>query len=572
MASGNDDSSKAIAYMLPCTQKDCGSSDAVVAYDDGHHHCFSCGKHYPAGVYEGGEPVVEKAVPKVEASHTIGLSDVSKLKSSALITRGIDADIAEKYGVKVEFDTTNGQPLKYYLPYYRDGDLTGYKVRPVDRKEFFAIGSTRQPELFGQQLAGDGGRLLIITEGEFDAMASAQMLKSAGKNYKVVSLPQGANCNALRNHLEWLEKFDTIVLNFDNDKKGKEARDEAAELFTPGKVKFMELPEKFKDANEMLQAGGKPAQYLQAIFNAKVYRPDGVVSLADAWDTMFESDSQESLPYPWAGLNELTYGIRKREIVTLTSGSGMGKSAVTRELSHWLLKQTEDNIGVLALEESVSRTAWGIVSVEANLPLSIREERKGVGTEDVKKWFDATLGTGRIFTLDHFGSTSEDSLLSRVRYMIKGLGCQWVILDHLSIVVSAMDEGGDERRTIDSIMTKLRQLVEETGAGLILVSHLKRTSGDKGHEQGHEVSLAHLRGSQAIAQLSDMVIALERNQQATNKKEANLTKIRVLKNRYAGLLGIATHLFYNRDTGRLEEVEDVDEFLGIAPEETEGNF
>jgi twinkle protein len=404
-------------------------------------------------------------------------------------------------------------------------------------------------------------------------MAASQMLKATGKNYKVVSLPNGANIRALQNNLEWIESFDTVVLNFDNDKAGRKARDEAVELFTPGKIKYMELPEKFKDANEMLQAGGKPAQYLQAIYNAKVYRPDGVVSLADAWDTMFESDQTESVPYPWVGLTDMTYGIRKREIVTLTSGSGMGKSAVTRELEHWLLKTTNDNIGVLALEESVGRTAWGIVSIEANLPLSIREEREGIEKSEIKKWFDATIGTGRVFTLDHFGSTSENSLLSRVRYMIKGLNCQWVILDHLSIVVSAMGEdGGDERRTIDSIMTRLRQLVEETGAGLILVSHLKRAAGDKGHEQGHEVSLAHLRGSQSIAQLSDMVIALERNQQADDPKLANLTVVRVLKNRYAGILGIATHLYYQRETGRLEEVGDVDEFLGISPDETEGGF
>jgi twinkle protein len=145
-----------------------------------------------------------------------------------------------------------------------------------------------------------------------------------------------------------------------------------------------------------------------------------------------------------------------------------------------------------------------------------------------------------------------------------------VVLDHLSIVVSAMEDGGDERKNIDSIMTKLRQLVEETGAGLILVSHLRRVSGDKGHEEGHEVSLSHLRGSQAIAQLSDGVIALERNQQADEEKEANLTKVRVLKNRYAGIVGLATHLYYDKTTGRMHEVEDVNEFLGVSPEEVGG--
>ena len=122
---------------------------------------------------------------------------------------------------------------------------------------------------------------------------------------------------------------------------------------------------------------------------------------------------------------------------------------------------------------------------------------------------------------------------------------------------------GDERRAIDSIMTRLRSLVEETGAGMILVSHLRRVEGNKGHEQGVTVGLSHLRGSQSIAQLSDCVIALERNQQSDDPQEANTTHLRVLKSRYTGDVGMAAHLLYDNDTGRLKELfdEQPDEFF-----------
>jgi twinkle protein len=122
------------------------------------------------------------------------------------------------------------------------------------------------------------------------------------------------------------------------------------------------------------------------------------------------------------------------------------------------------------------------------------------------------------------------------------------------MLVTAVTEG-DERRAIDNIMTRLRSIVEETGAGVILVSHLRRTSSDKGHENGIEVSLSHLRGSQSIAQLSDCVIALERNQQADDAQEANTTRLRVLKSRYTGDVGVACYLKYNGETGRLYEYE-----------------
>ena len=89
---------------------------------------------------------------------------------------------------------------------------------------------------------------------------------------------------------------------------------------------------------------------------------------------------------------------------------------------------------------------------------------------------------------------------------------------------------------------------------------MRRAQGDRGHEKGIQVSLSHLKGSQGIAQLSDCVIALERNQQAENPEEANITKVRVLKSRYTGDTGMACSLKYNIDTGRLHEVSEEETF------------
>ena len=142
--------------------------------------------------------------------------------------------------------------------------------------------------------------------------------------------------------------------------------------------------------------------------------------------------------------------------------------------------------------------------------------------------------------------------------MVQGLDCKWIIVDHLGMMTSALAEG-DERRAIDNIMTRLRSLVEETGAGLILVSHLRRIDGNKGHEQGAEGSLAHLRGSNGISQISDCVIALERNQQSDDPIEASTTRMRILKSRYTGDVGLAGALHYDKETGRLKEVFDFED-------------
>jgi twinkle protein len=106
-------------------------------------------------------------------------------------------------------------------------------------------------------------------------------------------------------------------------------------------------------------------------------------------------------------------------------------------------------------------------------------------------------------------------------------------------------------------MTRLRTLVQETGVAMMVVSHLRRPDG-KGHEEGAATSLSQLRGSAAIGQLSDMVIGLERDAQNDDPEVRNTTKIRVLKNRFAGITGPCCNLKYNIDTGRLDEVQSSD--------------
>jgi len=234
----------------------------------------------------------------------------------------------------------------------------------------------------------------------------------------------------------------------------------------------------------------------------------------------------------------------------------MGKSSVMRELMYHIMGSTLDNIGLLALEESTRSTAFNIMSVEADARLYIKEVRDQYTPEQLRDWQAKTVGSGRFFAFDHFGSISNDEILDRIRYMAKALDCKWVFLDHLSILVSGQEDFGDERKSIDILMTKLRSLVEETGIALMLVSHLRRPSGDRGHEEGREVSLSHLRGSASIAHLSDSVIALERNQQAEDVVEANTTTVRILKNRYTGDTGVACHLHYNKETGRMTQIDN----------------
>ena len=310
----------------------------------------------------------------------------------------------------------------------------------------------------------------------------------------------------------------------------------------------------------MLKLGQHKA-YVGAWWGAKVYTPSGVLNVTEERDNYKKRERKESIPYPWQGLNSKLEGLRQGELVTLTGGTGLGKSSVTRELEHWLVTKTKDNVGVVALEEDWRRTIDGILSIEANAKLHIDSIRASFSEEELDNLFNILYdgdNKNRVWVHAHFGMNDLDSIFSKLRFMIVGCNCKWVVVDHLHMLVSCSIDG-DERRTIDNIMHRLRTLVEETGAGLILVSHLRRIDGNRGHENGIETGLSHLRGSQSIAQLSDCVISLERNQQSDDPIESSTTKVRVLKSRYTGDVGVATSLYYDNDTGRLQEI-DIQDF------------
>jgi twinkle protein len=515
----------------PCP---CGkSSDAYAVNGDGWGTCFSCGdRHGPDGESQGA---------------AAGLETGAHFKT--LKKRGITAATCMKFG----YGIIDG---KQVAPYFdAKGRMVAQKVRGRN-KDFYCNGDLSSAALFGMNIARPGGKMIVVTEGEIDAMSINQ---SMGGTWPAVSVKSGAQSalSDLKGNLEFLEGYDTIVLAFDDDGPGQAATDACVELFTPGKCKIMSYGA-CKDANEMMIVSGESA-VRNAVWDAKEFRPDGVVNLADLREKMAEP-MKMGVQYPWPGLNRKLFGSRPQELITWTAGTGVGKTAVVSELVHHLITSGH-KVGIIYLEEGIIRAGRRIIGIELNKPIHLPGIE--VSTSDFNEAFDRCMGGGNLVAYDHFGSLDEEVLANRMRFMVKSLGCDTVVLDHISMVVSGASLDADERRMLDHAMTTMRSMTQETRATFHVVSHLRRGQG-RAHEEGGQVSLSHLRGTQAIAQLSDAVIALERNQQADDPDERNTTVLRVLKNRYAGLTGPAATLRYNHETGRLIDVTNTERDDGDA--------
>jgi twinkle protein len=541
-------------YKTSCPQ--CGSRNNLAVYSDNGEHCFgsSCGYHKHG---DSGKAHKEGSLVNINSKLKEFVQGVTK----ALPKRGLTLDTCKKWSYTIGFsynkETEKEEPCQVANYYNQDGELEGQKLR-FENKVFSCTGKLKT--FFGKNLWSTG-KYLVITEGEVDAMSYSQ---ATNHKYPVVSLPNGVQSAAktIKQELKWLEEnFEKVVLMFDNDEPGRKEAEKVAALFSPNKCLIAKLSE--KDANDMLTKG-KIEELVNAVFRAKAYKPEAIVPGSEVWDLVSENKQSFNAKYKYDFLNEVTCGLRLGELVTICAGSGIGKSQFCREIAYSLVKQDE-SIGYIALEESVRRTALGIMSIEANAPLHLSIE--GTPIEKLKVIYDKTLANDKVYFYDHWGSLDSDNLLNHIRFLARSCDVKWIILDHISIVVSGITEG-DERRIIDNLMTKLRSLSEELNIGILVVSHLKRPDG-KGHEEGHEVSLAQLRGSAAIAQLSDIVIGLERNQQ--DPDNMHLTTVRILKNRYTGQTGVAGYLQYVPSTGRLK-VATKEDFTSDKPKKKYVNF
>lgn len=353
------------------------------------------------------------------------------------------------------------------------GQCVLIKYRDIDDKAYQRtapkLSEGGRTILFGMQLVPNEGRDLVITEGEFDAMALFQL------GLPAVSIPFGAQpakdgelSEAHRRWLEechdWMERFEEVYLAFDNDEAGQAGARSVAPRVGLERVRILLMPGGLKDGNEALQAGVTTHEISQAAREAKGFDPEELktplMMLREIYERVFPEKAGTPVgdELPWA----LPFRLRQGEVTVVHGYNAHGKTVLLSFVLVWLAATHGRRSVIASLEMPSSITFQNLLRQTFGRPCPSDEEELREWLQWLSRYF---------WAYDHVGEVEVGRLLDVWRYAARKYGVQYFVLDSLMKVAGL--EGEDLEGQKD-LLNKLLEFAAKEQVHVFLVCHSKK--------------------------------------------------------------------------------------------------
>lgn len=564
------------AFIKHTNCEACGSSDGKAVYQDNSSHCFVCQHTVPSDEFKEANQKkpfrVRSSVKKEEnmevkpsSKPALTPEENTEIKSETSVKakgfRSIDDSVYAKFGVRHAFAEDTGEVIEQYYPCTQEGQLVGYKVREVP-KNFYSKGRTGADcELFMQFRFNRGGKYVIITEGEIDALSAYQMLseynESKGWDFEtaVVSPTTGANSHKqIAGQFRFFDSFENIIISYDNDKAGQTATEQLLKVLPKGKVKIM--PMRYKDANEYLEKD-KAKEFINDFYESKKQVPVGVLASSKLYDRIMGQTAVAKIPFPpfMEKLNELFVGgMPLGHIVNIAADTGIGKTTLVNELIYYWIFNSPHTVGIVSMELDAGQYGEVLLSRHLEKKLALiesQEEKIAYLSTDrvVEKAKELTIkedGDSRFYLLDNRDGSIEE-IQDTVEELVSACGAKVIVLDPLQDILDGLS---NEEQA--EFMKWAKGFIKSHGITFIFINHMRKTpAGQNGAD-----SEQNIMGSSTIIKSASANILLKRDKMAESEITRNSTEISVTKNRVCGLTGPAGFIYYDNATHTLHSLDE----------------
>jgi len=514
----------------PCPYKDCQSSDAFSWNDTGYGRCHSCGKSYPA---KGMKGLMEWATETYPVKQQVEVQKIPVAGITYEGIRGIDPDVCKLYGIQLQVGE-DGTPVRYAFKH-----TDNIKYRGYDEKVFWLKEKRGIEDLFGQEIANTGtSKKIFITEGEFDAASLYQIL---GKTYPVVSLPSASiGDKFIKKNYKYLSTFQEIVYAGEQDEPGKRA---AEVIYAAFPKNFYYVPmSQYKDANDFLMAGAGDTLKWAAI-KPQRYTPDNFFCSDEAVDKAIRNENPyEYVPTGHQGIDEKCRGLVKGGLTFIKAPRGMGKTEVVRFFEMAMLRDPDERVALLHMEEMKSTTYRAMATYELGINVRTKDDARdnGIDEEDVIKAAQKATAGERTIIFEMRSHDDPMKILEYVRLASSVYGAGYIFIDHVQRLAYLSAAGVDgATSTLTSLGAQMAQLAKELNIGVIFISQV--------NEDGRT------KYAGALEEEAIICMKIERDVESEDEVEQNTTYFTIDKNRPFAKLGDAGSLYYDAETTILRE-------------------
>ena len=550
--------------MADCIEKlehSCGSSDGLQVFKESsgvyHGYCFACStfvKNPYGDKPDDYKPPTAKLKRPLEDIQR-DVEDINTWGCHGLPDRKLKKEYLEYFGVKVGVSETDGTtPTTAAFPIYRGGEIVSYKLRDLQEKHMFSLGNASKPQLFGwEQAVATGAPRLIITEGEFDAVALFQVLKDlntdpkyADFNPAVVSLSNGSG-GAKRQILDQLsyikQHFKDVVLAFDMDDAGNIAAAEVCKIYP--EAMRANLPA--KDANECLVKGHKKSLKNSVLFKAAAPSNSKLVY----GDSLTESACKEAemgLSFPWPALTALTRGERWGEVRYIGAGVKQGKSELLNALAVHKILVHGEKVFLVKPEEANNKTYKLLVGKAASRVFHDPNIKF-----DQKAWDEWEPRIGRnVAMLDLYQNASWETVKADI-VQAAAEGYRTVYLDPITNFTNTLS-ASEANEKLGQIASEAASLAKDHKLSITIFCHLLSPgNGKKPHERGGDVLSNQFAGSRSMMRSCHYMMGLKGNRDPElTEDERNCRDLVILEDREFGSVGTVP-LFWDKNTGQFSQ-------------------
>ena len=220
-----------------------------------------------------------------------------------------------------------------------------------------------------------------------------------------------------------------------------------------------------------------------------------------------QKDGLSGVPSGFTGLDRITNGWQRTDLVIIAARPAMGKTAFVLSMTRNMAVDHNRPVAIFSLEMSSLQLVTRLIASETE----INAQKLKTGNLEDWEWEHlnrkiANLDKAPIF-IDDTPALSIFEFRAKCRRLKMQHDVQAIIVDYLQLMTAGTDSRGSREQEVSQISRSLKAIAKELDVPILALSQLNRSVESR---EGKRPQLSDLRESGAIEQDADIVIFIHR--------------------------------------------------------------